>query len=468
MDFENSKKSSSEDALKNELPYTVEAPKTINEQRQDFVDEELKNAQKLIEMQKFSSDEERAMAIEKLKSSASGLFDSWAANIRAGITPDDLKFLDHAENPYNYMGMSAKEKMRLYDLQDRIKAAREGIEQEKSENKTGDAEKPRYAGKFIATESGLIVDTPVGKKYAEDLDKRAKAMNWDEIKKLEHLSQGEEDIEFTLKRIRDDADNLDSSPVRNDEKLATLRAAELFLRREQAKKRGQKNESNEKLEGEELFQYQIENNSHVSAKSLKEDLSLFIKSVDDMRDNFQVVKEELAEILYRNDLEYSEDKEVEVKKEDKEVLEPILNFRKELDNWNTLTEPKIDDFRKRILEYMKDVFGIETQEPGEGEKYDAKNMQAIKVEETKNEFLEYKIKKIISPGFKINGELFDYYKKWLIEKEQTMKEKHKSIKATVSTQEFDKITEEDQLWLKKHSFTKSIRPARVEIYRYKA
>jgi hypothetical protein len=221
------------------------------------------------------------------------------------------------------------------------------------------------------------------------------------------------------------------------------------------------------MEGEKLFQYQIENNSHSAAKSLKEDLTLFLRSIGDMRTNFQTTKEELSEILYRNDLEYTENKEMEVKKEDKEILEPILNFRKELDKWNTLTEPKIDDFQKRILGYMKDVFGVEIQEPNEGEKYDSKNMQAVKVEETKNEFLDYKIKKILSPGFKINDQLFDYYKKWHIGKEQEMKKQWNSLESTLSRQDFDKKTDEDLLWLKNHSFTKSIRPPRVEIYRFK-
>lgn len=129
----------------NQWPYNMEAPKTINEQRQEFVDKELKNAEKLIAMQKFSSIEERAMAIEKLKSAARELFDSWAANTLAGVTTDDIKFLDEAENPYNYMGMSAEEKMRLYDLQDRIKSAKEGIEEKREEN--NESEEPE--GKVI-------------------------------------------------------------------------------------------------------------------------------------------------------------------------------------------------------------------------------------------------------------------------------------------------------------------------------
>lgn len=134
---------------------------------------------------------------------------------------------------------------------ERLEVSQEVIDQAKKEmeetiaGKTKEAEnqskkgeeKPRYAGKFIATESGLIIDTPAGRKYAEDLYKRAKAMNWDEIKKLAPLSKGEDDMEFTLKSIKETADSLGSSGIREYEELAiSYRAAELFLRRDQAKK----------------------------------------------------------------------------------------------------------------------------------------------------------------------------------------------------------------------------------------
>ncbi len=393
-----------EEMEKNQWPYNLESPKTIDEQRQEFIKNELKGAQKLIEMQNFPSEKAKVDVIEKLRSSAENLFDSWAANIKAGITPEDIKFLDEAESPYNYMGMSADEKMKLYDLQDRIKMAKEEIKQEKSN-------------------SGAMVNETwyVGAKKNPD-------------------------------------GSLDLS------KAAIFKPKKTFLKTEADKSL---KEGEEKLEGEKLFQYQIENNSHVSAKNLKEYLALFVRSIDDMRTNFQATKEELSEILYRNGIEYEEDKEININEKDKKILQPILDFRQELDKWNTLTEPKIDDFRKRLIGYMEDTFGIKTQEPNEGENYNSKEMQAIKVEETKNEFLNNKIKKIFSPGFKINDKLFDYYKKWLVKKEQEMKKKHQSIKDTVSRQEFDKIIDEDQSWLRQHSFTKSIRPTRVEIYKYK-
>jgi predicted nuclease with TOPRIM domain len=126
------------------------------------------------------------------------------------------------------------------------------------------------------------------------------------------------------------------------------------------------------------------------------------------------------------------------------------------------------DFRKRLVGYLKDIFGIEIQETREGEKYDSKTMQALKTEETKNEFLDYKIKQIYSPGFKINEKLFDYYKKWFTEEAQKLNKKWKGLENSVSRQEFDKITDQDQDWLKKHTFAKSIMPIKVVIYRLKA
>lgn len=389
------------DKTKNESPYNVEAPKTLNEQRDEFINKELKNAQELIAMQKFSSEEQKRAAIEKLKSGMGNFFDSWATNIKAGFTLDDIKFLDAAENPYNYMGMSTGEKMRLYDLQERKQIAKEQVEQEKSQK------------------------TSKGNEWYVGAEK-------------------------------------------NSDGSLDLSKAAIF--KPQEKPQEQSKESKEKLEGEKLFEYQIENNSHVSAKNLKEDLAMFIKTVDGgyMRTHFQDTKEELSEILYRNGIEYEKNKEIKINGKDKEILQPILDFRKELDEWRTLTELKIDNFRENIVSYLQDTFGVEVQEPREGEKYDSKTMRAMKTEETKNEFLDYKIKKVSSPGYYINAKLFDYYKKWLTDKRQEISNKHKSLKNTVSQQEFDKITDQDQNWLKQHSFTNSIQPAQVEIYRFKA
>ena len=45
---------------------------------------------------------------------------------KAGLSDDDVKLLADAENPNNFMAMSAKEKERLYNLQEKIKEAKRG------------------------------------------------------------------------------------------------------------------------------------------------------------------------------------------------------------------------------------------------------------------------------------------------------------------------------------------------------
>lgn len=347
-----------------------------------------------------------------------------------------------------------------------------------------------------------------GQYFTSDvIDKDNKEYNKEHFRKVfEDFDQGSFDstlkeIDFSIgwiQEILEDRKNKDLKNVLEEglkerfgesfmpvviKELEKLRSYRKFLMLSEYKKEGKNRNENrkeqiwtenkqnkEKLEGEKLFQYQIENNSHTSAKNLKEELALFIKGIDGgyMRTGFQGKKEELSEILYRNDIEYEENKEIKINENDKEIIQPILDFRKELDNWNTVTETRIADFRKRLIGYLKDTFGIDVQEPREGEKYDSKEMQAIKVEETKNEFLDYKIKKVYSSGFKINEKLFDYYKKWLGEKEQEMRKKWQFIKSTLSEQAFDKMLDEDKAWLTQHQFGKSIKPAQVDIYRYKA
>jgi hypothetical protein len=394
-----------QEAIRDQFPYDLEAPKTINEQRRDFVNEQLKSAGKLIEMQKFTSDEEKTKAIEKLKNSAANLFDSWAANIRAGVTADDMKFLKKADNPYNYMGMSAEEKMRLYDLQDRIKSAKEGIEQEKL---------------------------------------------------LDYLSSEDENWYVGAKKNPDGTWDLSRSAKFNPKEKNSNAEQKQPL------------EKKEKLEGEKLFQYQIENNSHPNARALQKDMIMLIGDIDRGNLDLDYLKESLSETLNRNDIEYSDNGDNRIDEKDKEILQPIMDFRNELDHLNTFTEQRLADFRKRIREYLTDTFGIEISDPKEGDDFDRKSMAAIKAEETKNSLLDYKIKKVFSSGYEINDKLFDYYKKWYNEKDKELRRKWNSIKKDFSSQEFDRVYDEDSKWLKQHSFSKSVRPARVEVYKYKA
>ncbi|MFA6160237.1 MAG: hypothetical protein WC678_04100 [Parcubacteria group bacterium] len=254
----------------------------------------------------------------------------------------------------------------------------------------------------------------------------------------------------------------------SDEKTKEVKKQEKIPEKKDAKTKVE--QKKEKLEGEELFQYQIENNSHPLSKSLKDDTILFIESLNEGISGpgmFQSFKEELSEILYRSGVIYEEDKEIEIDEENREILQPLLDFRKELDQWNTVTEVRKEDFRKRVIKYTEDTFGMEIQAPNEGEDYKNKG-KATKTVETKNEFLNDKIKKVLKPGFKINEKLFNHYEKWFREKEQEISNKRNTIKSTVSDQEFDRIFNEDQAWLTKHRFAKAIKPAQIEIYKYKA
>ncbi len=115
------------------LPYNLESPKTINEQRTQFIERQLKDAETFIAMQNFASEEAKAQAIEKFKSGIAETFDSIAAKQRAGLTSEDVKFLNEAENPHNFMSMSTEEKMRLYELRDKIKSAEAQIKQEQTQ-----------------------------------------------------------------------------------------------------------------------------------------------------------------------------------------------------------------------------------------------------------------------------------------------------------------------------------------------
>lgn len=266
----------------------------------------------------------------------------------------------------------------------------------------------------------------------------------------------------------------DNFNIAASQELEKLRNYREFLREKiegkiptkEEKPQAKNEQKKEKLEGEELFKYQIENNSHSKTKNLKDNLPLFMKHIDDSKGDLQFLKEELSEILYRNDLEYTDSKDVKVGEMDKQIFEPLLSIRKEMDSWDAFTGAKKDNLQKRMIEYLKDTFGIETQKPEEGEKFDKKNMHAVKVEKTKNEFLDKKIKKVNSPGFEINDKFFDYYKKWYSGKDQEIRKKWNDIKGTISSEEFSRVMQEDRTWLDKYLFKKSIKPAYVEIYKF--
>ena len=197
--------------------FVVEAPKMFNEQRQEFINNKLKEAENYIIQRNFSSDKEKREFIEKIKYNAGEAFDSWAINIKAGLTEDDIEFLRRAEDPYNYMCMSNEEKKRLYDLQDKINKAKEEIEKEKADlniekndgnKESGDNGKkqiiPEFATK-VAKKSLHIEDEPPTKTESAILEQPEEIEREEFVRK--ELAKAREFIEkqqFSSKAERED------------------------------------------------------------------------------------------------------------------------------------------------------------------------------------------------------------------------------------------------------------------------
>lgn len=182
--------------------------------------------------------------------------------------------------------------------------------------------------------------------------------------------------------------------------------------------------------------------------------------------DLSIYKEELDEILYRKGIEYNPIKKPEIPERDRAILEPLWKFRKELDEWNTLSEPRVRDYRKRIFEYLHSTFGVEEHKSNDGEKLNSKEHRTVKVEETSNQFLDKLIKKVIKPGFKIDDKLYEYYKDSFLAENKKKQEEFRRIKDEIPREEFDKKYDEYLKWKKNHEFTKTIRPADVIIYKY--
>ena len=217
------------------------------------------------------------------------------------------------------------------------------------------------------------------------------------------------------------------------------------------------------------MKHQIENNSYSEAKNIKEEVALFLDSLDrhNVKTDLSIYKEELGEILYRKGIEYDPTKRPEFPEKDRAILEPLWNFRKELDEWNTFTEPIVRDYRKRIFEYLYSTFGVVENKPNDGEKLNSKEHRAVTVEETSNQFLDKLIKKVIKPGNKIDDKLYEYYKESFLAEDKQKQEEFRKIKDEIPREEFDKKYDEYLKWKKRYEFTKTIRPADVVMYKYK-
>lgn len=220
------------------------------------------------------------------------------------------------------------------------------------------------------------------------------------------------------------------------------------------------------LEGEELFKSQIENNSFKDAKALKEDLILYLGSMDKgIMKTLPDLQAELDETLYRQGIEPSGD--VDFKNdEEKRILEPLIKLRQELDGWNTFSSTKVENFRYKIMKYLKDSFGLEEYKPREGEKFSGKEHKSMSVEKTKNEFLNNLIKRVVRPGYRINESMWNYYQEYMQNTRMKNQQEITKIKGAVSQEEFDKKYEEFQQWENSHRFGKMARPAEVELFKY--
>lgn len=113
--------------------WSLESAKTTIQQRNEFIAEEVKKAEKLLEMQVGKTGEEKADFISRIRGQAKNLFDGRFIDMTAGLTKEDIKILADAENPYNLMGMSPEEKSRLYAAQTKISEAREKLRELEAE-----------------------------------------------------------------------------------------------------------------------------------------------------------------------------------------------------------------------------------------------------------------------------------------------------------------------------------------------
>lgn len=221
------------------------------------------------------------------------------------------------------------------------------------------------------------------------------------------------------------------------------------------------------LEGEELFKQQIENNAYEEATPLKEDLILYLDSMDKgTMKSLPDLQAELDEVLYRRGIEYSSGNVNFKNDEEKRVLEPLFKLRQGLDGWNTFSSAKVESFRHKIMKYLEDFFGLEEYNPREGEKFSGKEHKAMSVEKTKNEFLNNLIKRVIRPGYRMNESMWKYYQEYMQNTRMKNQQEIARIKGTVSQEEFDKRYEEFQQWDNLHRFGKMARPAEVEIFKH--
>ncbi len=235
-------------------------------------------------------------------------------------------------------------------------------------------------------------------------------------------------------------------------------------------------EEDRSSEKEKVFDVQIENNTHPKAKSLQGDVILFIESLDreeranhpDKKEVTEFLRAELEEILYRNGLEYRSGEETQITEEDRIVLEPIYNMRKEMEGKEELSADLIRGYRKRVTDYLESVFGMDEIVADKGKRFNSKEHRCVKIEETDDPTMDSLIKEEIKPGFKMNEDLYEYHKNKFLREEKSKKKELDDIKGKVSKEEFDKKHGDLQKWREDYTFSKVFKPSRVTVYRYQA
>lgn len=255
----------------------------------------------------------------------------------------------------------------------------------------------------------------------------------------EQLKRYEEDINKIKKNPDYLTDDLRNIPFKEAEEIKGLLE---FIKSHNEVNNQKTQEKETKLEGEELFKRQIENNSHHKAKNVIDNTIFFLDSLDKYKplNDLQTYKEELEEVLYRADFEYKKELHQEILDKDKNILQPLIELMKEIDQKEKFTENEISIFRSKVFDYLKETYGIEENRPYEGEKYNFREQKTLTIETTDNEFFNNLIKKVINPGYRINEKMYNFYKAL-----------------------YDKA---DKDWQKDHSITRSIRPANIIIYKY--
>ena len=482
------------EAIKNALERNLYGGATMEEVN-TFFETELEKSIKALDDEQIAVDagyqqkydEKKVKKYDKILDSFNGLNGS-----NLGIPLADLEL-----RIYQNLDVDDQESARLRKLAERLSAelykdrSKNKIELDEVKKTLQDFEKRHNswveASKGKASTSKEYLDELYGKVFAGfdrgDYGAALREVEF-EIGNIQQLLDGRKDKEFRHieEGILKERYGEDFMPAVNGD-LTKLRSYRKFLKSEMSKKEKQSSEKNKKeatqnetsekketLEGEKLFQAQIENNANPLAKDLQENLILFIKSFDKgiaTAEDFESIKDELSQVLYRSGVEYSENAKIEIAEENKEILQPILDFRSELDQWNTTSQERQADFRSRIMSYLKNVFGIETYRPGDGEALDSKKARAVKIVETPNFLLDMKIKAVLSPGYKINDKFFDYYQKWFGEKTKEINDKRTAFKGMASGKEFDKQYLEGEKWIRKYRLIKLIEYAKVEVFKHK-